>query len=162
MSELDWVLIVIVAISTLLGFSRGMVKELFALGGWIAAFVFSIWYAGDLSEKIPLKSAGPLARYFIAIVLIVVLSVFVAGLIGNLIRKILSSVSIGAEDRLLGCLFGLLRGAIIVMILVYLGGLSETITQQDWWKSSELVPYAKKGIDLCTPYLPEELLRFRG
>ncbi|MCD8339157.1 MAG: CvpA family protein [Burkholderiales bacterium] len=160
MSELDWVIIAILAVSTLLGLFRGMIRELFALGGWIAAFVFSIWYAGDLSEKIPLKSAGPLGRYFIAILIIVIASVFAAGLIGNIIRKILSLASVGAQDKGLGGFFGLLRGAVIVMVLLYLGSLSDNITTQQWWKSSELVPYVFDAIDVCKPYLPDEIQKY--
>ena len=45
MSELDWVLAVIILISTIVGVSRGMVREIFALIGWIAAFFVSLYYA---------------------------------------------------------------------------------------------------------------------
>lgn len=40
LGELDWVFVVIILLSTLLGASRGMVREIFALVGWVAAFLF--------------------------------------------------------------------------------------------------------------------------
>lgn len=41
LGELDWVFVVIILLSTLLGASRGMVREIFALVGWVAAFFVS-------------------------------------------------------------------------------------------------------------------------
>ena len=71
---------------------------------------------------------GLMTRTFVSIVLIVIGCVFLAGLVGKILRSILASVSIGAEDRLLGCLFGFLRGLLIVGLLVFLGGKSENRT----------------------------------
>ncbi len=157
MNELDWVFAVVVLISTLIGIYRGMIRELFALGGWVAAFFVSIYYASNLAEILPGSYLGPLTRMLISIVLIVIGCVFAAGLIGRLIRKILSSISLGAEDVILGCLFGLLRGVLIVVVFVYFGGMATFINTQKWWQSSEFVPYVKEGIEACSPYIPEEI-----
>ena len=43
LGELDWVFVVIILLSTLLGVSRGMVREIFALVGWVAAFCVSLY-----------------------------------------------------------------------------------------------------------------------
>ena len=161
MSELDWVLAVIILISTIIGVSRGMVREIFALIGWVAAFFVSLYYAGDVAQKLPLETVGPMLKMFLAVVLIVIACVFAAGLIGKLLRHILSSISIGAEDRLLGCLFGFLRGVLIVGLLVYLGGSTEFVSKQIWWKDSNLVPYVEKGIVLFSPYIPKELFNLQ-
>ena len=157
MGELDWVLVIIVGLSTLLGLTRGMVREIFALIGWLAAFFVSLYFSNEVAEALPFKAVGAMGRTLIAVILIVIGCVFVAGLVGKIIRKILSSVSVGAEDHLLGTLFGFLRGVLIVAILVYVCGATEFISKQSWWKSSELVPYVEKGIVFCSPYMPEWL-----
>lgn len=110
---------------------------------------------------LPLETVGPMLKMFLAVVLIVIACVFAAGLIGKLLRHILSSISIGAEDRLLGCLFGFLRGLLIVGLLVYLGGSTEFVSKQIWWKDSNLVPYVEKGIVLFSPYIPKELFNLQ-
>ena len=79
----------------------------------------------------------------------------------RILRSILASVSIGAEDRLLGCLFGFLRGLLIVGLLVFLGGTTEFFPKQLWWKDSALVPAFEKGITWCAPYIPDSLLELR-
>lgn len=160
MSELDWILCVILLISTIIGVSRGMVREIFALIGWVAAFFCSLYYSGDVAQMLPLNTVGPMVKMFLAVVLIVIACVFAAGLVGKILRKILSSISIGAEDRILGCLFGFLRGLLIVGILVYLGGATEFVSKQVWWKDSQMVPYVEKGIVLFSPYIPQDLFKF--
>ena len=49
LGELDWVFVVIILLSTLLGASRGMVREIFALVGWVAAFFVSLYCSADLA-----------------------------------------------------------------------------------------------------------------
>jgi membrane protein required for colicin V production len=44
-------------------------------------------------------------------------------------------------DRLLGVLFGFLRGAVIVALIVMLGRLVE-LDKVNWWRHSRLLPYA--------------------
>ena len=105
LGELDWVFVVIILLSTLLGASRGMVREIFALVGWVAAFFVSLYCSADLAAVLPFQAhMGLMTRTFVSIVLIVIGCVFLAGLVGKILRSILASVSIGAEDRLLGCL----------------------------------------------------------
>jgi membrane protein required for colicin V production len=79
-------------------------------------------------------------------------------MIGKLIRAFLSSISIGPEDRILGALFGFVRGFIIVAFIVYLGGASEMVSAQTWWKKSTLAPEFAKALVLAAPYLPKDLL----
>ena len=56
LGELDWVFVVIILLSTLLGASRGMVREIFALVGWVAAFFFSLYFYADFAGVIPLHA----------------------------------------------------------------------------------------------------------
>ena len=162
LGELDWVFVVIILLSTLLGVSRGMVREIIALVGWVAAFFVSLYCSADLAVILPFQAhMGLMTRTFVSIVLIVIGCVFLAGLVGKILRSILASVSIGAEDRLLGCLFGFLRGLLIVGLLVFLGGTTEFFSKQLWWKDSALVPAFEKGITWCAPYIPDSLMELR-
>lgn len=161
MNELDWFFLIIVGLSTLLGVSRGMIREIFALIGWIAAFFVSLHFSADVAKVLPIGATGLMVRTLIAVVLIVIGCVFCAGLVGKIIRRFLASISIGAEDRILGCLFGFLRGVLIVALLVYLGGSIQFLSKQVWWKDSQLVPYVEQGIVFCSPYIPQGLLELR-
>lgn len=162
LGELDWVFIVIIVLSTLLGISRGMVREIFAVIGWCAAFFVSLYFSSDLAQILPFQThIGLMTRTLIACVLIVIGCVFASGLVGKILRSILASVSIGAEDRLLGCLFGFLRGLLIVGLLVFLAGSTEFVPRQQWWHDSVMVPMIEKGIVYVSPYIPQSLMDLR-
>ncbi len=80
LGELDWLFVIIIVISTLLGVSRGMVREIFALVGWIAAFFISIYYSAALAEVLPFQNhMGLMVRTFVSVILIVIGCVFVSG-----------------------------------------------------------------------------------
>jgi membrane protein required for colicin V production len=84
LGELDWVFVVIILLSTLLGVSRGMVREIFALVGWVAAFFVSLYCSADLAAILPFQAhMGLMTRTFVSIVLIVIGCVFLAGLVGR-------------------------------------------------------------------------------
>lgn len=153
--ELDWLFLIVLLLSTLLGLSRGMVREVFALIGWISAFFVSMYFSDEVAAMLPFGGVGPMVKTLLAVVFIVIGCVFASGIVGKIIRSILASASIGAEDRILGSLFGFCRGLILVGFLVYLGGHTQFISSQSWWKDSHLVPLFTKAIVVCSPYLPE-------
>ena len=66
-----------------------------------------------------LESLGPAIRTIIAAVLICVLCVFAIGLLGTILRKMLEVARISAEDRVLGSVFGFIRGVVFVCAVVF-------------------------------------------
>ena len=51
MSHLDYIIIGIVLLSSLFGFSRGLVRESFSLVAWVSAFLFGIWFGPSLAAE---------------------------------------------------------------------------------------------------------------
>ena len=52
MTAFDFVVLAILALSTLLAFVRGVVRELVALVAWVAALVLAFMYAGPLATSL--------------------------------------------------------------------------------------------------------------
>ena len=119
---IDFGVIVIIAVSALLAFSRGIVREGMAIAGWIAAailaFIFAdtaqplvrqIPYLGDiLGDSCELLILASFAVIF-AIALLIV-SIFTP-LLSSLVQKsILSGL-----DKNLGFIFGICRGLVLVI-----------------------------------------------
>ena len=119
---IDFGVIVIIAVSALLAFSRGIVREGMAIVGWIAAailaFIFAdtaqplvrqIPYLGDiLGDSCELLILASFAVIF-AIALLIV-SIFTP-LLSSLVQKsILSGL-----DKNLGFIFGICRGLVLVI-----------------------------------------------
>ena len=53
MTWFDYALIAVVGLSALVGIWRGLVREVFALAGWIAAIVVAMLFAGDAAQLMP-------------------------------------------------------------------------------------------------------------
>ena len=76
MNEADFLICAVLLISTVVGVSRGVVREILAIVAWVVAIFLAIRFAPELGDKIPLESMGPLVRNALAGVVIVVLTLF--------------------------------------------------------------------------------------
>ena len=155
MAATDWILVAVLAASMLLGAWRGLVYEVLSVIGWIAAFLLAQWFAPDVAEKLPLQNSGETLRYAAAFVLVFIVSVFVAGLISALMKKIISVVGLRPVDRIMGAVFGLFRGLIFLLafsVVVHMTALQES----DWWLESQGAPMLMTLLKGLRPMLPEK------
>ena len=102
MTEIDWIIIAVLALSTIVGIMRGVLREVLAIAGWVAGIFLAMNYSAVVAEHIPLESIGWLPRVIIAAVLIVVACLFVVGLLSAIIRRLLETAALRFEDRALG------------------------------------------------------------
>ena len=154
MNEADFVICAVLLISTVVGVSRGVVREILAIVAWVVAIFLAIRFAPELGDKIPLESMGPLVRNAIAGIVIVVLTLFAFGLFGKLCARLLAAASISFEDRAIGSVFGFARGVLIVCAAVFLLGMTSAVRTGQWRNSVLIVP-AERIIDFTVPYLPD-------
>ena len=155
MAATDWILVAVLAASMLLGAWRGLVYEVLSVMGWIAAFLLAQWFAPDVAEKLPMQNSGETLRYAAAFVLVFIVSVFVAGLISALMKKIISVVGLRPVDRILGATFGLFRGLILLLafsVVVHTTALQES----DWWLESQGGAMLMNLLKGLRPMLPEK------
>ncbi|MEO5336726.1 MAG: CvpA family protein [Magnetospirillum sp. WYHS-4] len=128
----DIVVGIVLLISALLAYSRGFVHETLSVAGWVGAIFATIWgfpllrpYARGL---IPKEMVADIA----AGTLIFVVSLFALSILTHLLSSRIRHSALGALDRALGFLFGLVRGAILVA-LAYMGA--------EWlWPKAEFRP----------------------
>ena len=155
MAAIDWILIAALAASMLLGALRGLVYEVLSVMGWIAAFLLAQWFSPDVAEKLPMQNSGEALRYAAAFVLVFIASVFLAGLISALMKKIISVVGLRPVDRMMGAIFGLFRGLIFLLalsVVVHMTALQES----DWWLESQGGPMLMTLLKGLRPMLPEK------
>lgn len=139
LAAVDIFILFVIGVSCLLGVFRGLIKEALSLVFWIgaiiAAGVFSTMAGSWLSGFID----SPMLQRVAAFVLIFVVVVFVGGLIGNGISRLLSVAGLGAADRALGAMFGVVRGVVIITVIVMLTARF-SFTQQ-FYSESQAMPY---------------------
>ena len=159
MSSTDWILLALLAASMLLGALRGLVYEVLSVMGWIAAFLLAQWFAPTVSEKLPMQGSGETLRFAAACVLVFIASVFAAGLISALMKKLISAVGLRPVDRILGAIFGAFRGLILLLalsVVVHMTALHES----DWWLESKGGPMLMTLLKGLRPMLPEKFGAF--
>lgn len=136
----DWGILIVISLSVLFGVLRGFVKE--ALG--LAAWVIGLWVALAHWDMLAAKLQGPIESHSTAAVIafaILLIGVLVLGaVINHFVAKGLEQSGLQPLDRALGALFGLVRGAAIVAVLLLFAGLLHADGTASW-KRSTLLPY---------------------
>ena len=132
MTVFDYAVLAIVALSILISVIRGLVREMLALAAWAVGFIVASVFAPDAAallvphvtdEKVRLLAA--FAGLFLAV--LVGMSVLALA-----VSKLVKGVGLGLEDRVLGGVFGLARGVLVVMVLVLAAGLTALPRQPEW------------------------------
>lgn len=158
MTLFDYVVLGVVGISMLLGGWRGVVSEILALVAWVVAFLAARTWAVAAGEIVAAEMAEPFLRQIIGFLVVFVLVLIAFGLTRWLISLLLKAVGLRPLDRLLGAMFGIARGALVVWVGVLLAGLT-AIPQQVWWRQAALAPPIETAVLAARPWLPPELSR---
>lgn len=136
----DWAIIAIIAVSSLISLSRGFVKEALSLLTWIVAGVVAWMFGGALSQHLTEFIETPSARVIAACALLFVCTLLIGALVNYLIGELIRVTGLSGTDRFLGMVFGAARGGLLVVVVV--GLLSLAPVQQDsWWQQSTLLPH---------------------
>lgn len=161
MPIIDIIIAVALVGSIIVGFVRGFVKEAFSIATLLIAIWASLYFGpavGELSES--WLSSVELQTWF-GRILVFAIILSVGGLLGWGISKLIRLSVLSGVDRLLGSLFGALRGILFVALFI-IGGQFAGFDNDDWWLKSRLLPHfavvadwikvmAPKGYELIVP-----------
>lgn len=156
MTWFDYGVLLVLAMSMILGGWRGFVREAFALGGWIAAVLLAVTFAKPFAADLLGFIEQPTVRAAVAFVAIVLVVLIGTGLLGLLFAKLLRVAGLGLSDRVLGCVFGLARGFVIVLAFVLAAGLT-ALPSSPLWREAELAPPLETAAIALKPFLPAPL-----
>ena len=159
MPMLDWIFVAVLCISLLAGLWRGLVYELLSVVNWIAAFVLAQWFAPVAAHWLSLDGATEVVRYGAGFVLVFVLSLFAGGLVAFLISKLVAAVGLRPVDRVLGAVFGLVRGVVILLVLAVVVGMTP-MAKGPWWQESTGAGIATVSLQGLKPVLPQEFGKY--
>jgi membrane protein required for colicin V production len=147
----------VVVISALLAMSRGFVREVLGIGGWVGAFFFATLTMGLVRPIVRgwipnTDIADPVAYVSLFIVGLIVLSI-VTGMIGGAVRNSM----LGGVDRTLGVVFGIARAVVLVAVAYILGGM---LLPSDRWpdpvKEARSLPYTYEIANWLVQFLPQD------
>lgn len=138
MTGFDVAVIVVIALSALLGLWRGVIREVFALAAWVAALVCMFLLGERLGVALPLEAITrdvPWLRSLIGYALVFIGVFVLVSVVGYVFSRLVKAIGLSFVDRALGGVFGLIRGALIVVLLVLVAGAT-TLPQFAWWRDS--------------------------
>lgn len=138
----DWTIIAVILISAAVGLMRGLIKEVLSLVIWFVALVAAIFFRVQVAQMLPIDdpAVNETIREILAFALIFVVVLILGGLVNFLISKLIEITGLTGTDRVLGGVFGLGRGLILVLaVLVFVPGIVP-VESALWWTESVLIP----------------------
>ena len=159
MTTVDWIFLAVLVFSMLLGALRGLVYEVLSVLGWAVSFYAAQYFAPQVASWLPLQSSSETVRYAAAFVLVFVASLFAAGLIAFLGKKLILAIGLRPVDRTMGAAFGVVRGVILLLAAAVVMDMT-ALKNSVWWQESKGAPLLTATLKGLKPLLPEQFAKY--
>lgn len=156
MTLFDYLAVAIVVISIAVGVYRGGLREVISVAGWAVSIVIAWRFSHALAQLFPASWTSPTLRYSLAFVGVLVACLILVGLAGVALGALVRKAGMTTHDRVVGALFGFLRGALILVALVLLAGLTP-LPRERAWRNAVLKQPLEGAAILIRTYLPGPL-----
>lgn len=154
----DLALLGSVLLSVLVGLWRGLVFELLSLLGWVAAYIAAQAFASTVAAYLPVGAPGSALNLGAAFALVFLAALIVWSIAARLVRLLIHATPLSVVDRLLGGVFGALRGVVLLLALVTV--VSMTPAQRaPAWQASIGVAWLRNLLQHIKPVLPDSVGR---
>ena len=159
MNWADYAILAVLLLSVLMGLWRGFIGEVLALLCWILAFWVAWMFGPALAEHFSASISTPSVRVLLGYALCFITVLIAGAIVAFLMRKLVEGSGLSGSDRLLGMVFGLVRGFALVTLVVLLMGFTP-FRRDPWWNESRLMPNFEAGAHWLSDRLPAEVARY--
>lgn len=139
MSWIDCVVLGVLFISALIGLVRGLISEVLSLVIWVVAFWVAWTFGPVLAHELEGKVSLPTARIAIGYGVCFMGVLLLGGVVRFILSRLVASTGLGGPDRLLGMIFGLVRGVLIISLVVFMLGFTP-VPNEALWRESAMLP----------------------
>ncbi|QCN94308.1 CvpA family protein [Azospirillum argentinense] len=155
----DLAVIVVLLLSALLAFTRGMVAEVLSVAAWVGAALVTL---NALPHVLPIAQTYihvEMAAYAASAVALFVVSLVVLTILGRVVSRGVRNSGLSALDRSLGFVFGLLKGAILASVayLFFAWLVPNPAEHPAWLQSAKTRPMLVSGAAMIYEVMPESL-----
>ncbi|MBO6009688.1 MAG: CvpA family protein [Ruminobacter sp.] len=145
MQWIDYAIIGIVVISMLISLIRGFIKEILSLVAWGAAFFVATNFYDTFASLITFTD-DTAVRYAVSLFVLFIGTLMIIGFVNYVITMVLKKTGLSGTDRMLGTVFGAVRGVLIVLIaacglqLAFNYGYFSRMKSEQWYKDAVVLP----------------------
>jgi membrane protein required for colicin V production len=158
MTVFDLVAVLLVMVSVGFGIWRGMVREVLSLLSWILAFWVAKLFAVVVAGWLPASWSHQGLRIAIGFIAVMLISILVLSLLSSLIVHLVKAAGLTNSDRVLGAMFGALRGILLLVVLVLLGGMTSE-PREPYWRNALFSHPLESMAAWVMPLLPRDIAR---
>jgi membrane protein required for colicin V production len=155
MNLFDWFLIAMLAFSTITAFLRGIILELFSLGGLIAGILVASWNYEHIATLLGRLITTPATAEIVAFLLIIIGVMVLCTIVGKILNHTAHAIGLGFFDRLLGALFGFARGCLFGVAILM--AIAAFLPHSAWIANSRLSSYFLAGAHAVSFVVPHDL-----
>ena len=159
LNNLDIVILIVVGISGLIALSRGLIKEVLSIVGWVLSGFAVVWLLPVMTpitnEYVKNGLISGIVSAIFVLILFMIIWIFITD---SLIGKIRSS-KLNGIDRILGLFFGVMRAFLLVILLNIL--ISWCIPSEKQPEFMQKSKYFQKAGEFAKPIeglIPQETL----
>jgi len=159
MIAIDIAFLVIIVISAFLSLLRGLTREVLSVAAWVIAFLVARMFNPQAAQWVSSFISLPSAQWAVGFGLLFLATLLAMGLVNYLVGRVIAATGLSATDRVLGIVFGVLRGAAVVTLLVFLASFTP-MTKDPWWKQSSVVSMVLPIAQWLRGKIPPEFDRY--
>ena len=158
MTSFDYAVLAILGISILLSMMRGLVREILALASWVIAFFVAKFYTLELAPLLPQSIPSESLKFLAAFIILFLATLLVCSLLAIAISQVFKKAGLSWLDRGLGAVFGLARGMLILLVLVFLAGLT-SLPKDTSWRNAMFSAPLEAMVLAVLPWLPQDIAK---
>ena len=153
MNWVDASILIVTGLSFTFGIWRGLVKEVLSLVTWLLALLVARSYSEVVAETLFNSFDNLTMRYVTAFALIFIGVMMLGTFVNFLMSKLLIFTGLRFVDRILGGLFGIARGVLIVVVGLFFS--SFFLSQGEYWQNSKFIPYGQTMIEMSRSFIQD-------
>ncbi|WP_150138213.1 CvpA family protein [Candidatus Enterovibrio escicola] len=152
MNWIDYVILGVIGFSVLVSSFRGFVKEALSVVIWFGAFFIASNFYTQLAAYFT-NIQDEMIRNGVAITTLFIVTLVVGAVLNYVIAQLVQKTGLSGTDRVLGIVFGGVRGVLIVVALLFLLDVFTRMSGSIDWKQSLLVPKFRIINEWFLPYV---------